>query len=112
MKDWHVGQKCICIKDLQEAASIYRELGWPQVNFPSLNQILVIRQVCTRKSMIGQEVLTLLFEEIVNPVMLLNCGRTAEPAFGDWDFRPLEESRLDQFRAHLKTDPKRVEEKV
>jgi len=27
-------------------------------------------------------------------------------------FRPLDESRLDQFRVHLKTVPKRVEERV
>jgi len=38
--------------------------------------------------------------------------RSKDSPYAAWRFRPLDETRLDQFRVHLKTVPKRVEERV
>jgi hypothetical protein len=106
VKDWHLGQRCVCIRDFSGEARAYPA----KVSWPVKDQILTIRGIDKRISNRGSEVLGLLFEEITNPILLLSDGTTREPAFGDWDFRPLDESRLDQFRAHL--NPKSVEEKM
>lgn len=49
-------------------------------------------------------------EGIVKSFWLEEVKRNENIPYGAWRFRPIDESRLDQFRVHL--NPKKVEEKV
>ena len=102
MKDWHVGQRVVCVSDfVDKKDDIYTTI------YPTKGQILTIRSVDIE----GDEEIGLRFEEIVNKKEYWNRGYL-EASFIDHRFRPLDETRLDQFRVHLKTVPKRVEERV
>jgi len=97
MKDWHVGQRVVCISEFE-----MKKIDIHNTIFPCRGQILTIRQI-----ILGYNSVSFLFEEIVNKAQEWLEG-LSEASFRDFRFRPLDESRLDQFRVHL--NPKKVEE--
>jgi hypothetical protein len=89
-----INQKVICIRTRNSS----KPRTYPE-NFPVLYGIYTIREI---EIVSGRPVIRL--HEIKNEKRMYNFGgvpKFAEVAFGAYAFRPLDESKLDQFRALL-----------
>lgn len=95
---FHVGQRVVCIK----------EGGWshaePGERHPQKGEVLTIRNIdlCPDGTFLQ-------FAEIVNPQTRVDFdGLPAEAQYWSERFRPIDERRLDIFRALLVSPPKEV----
>lgn len=96
---FHVGQRVVCVK-----SGRHHIVGvWDKV--PEKGIIYTIRGIMPAAE-IGAETDGLYLVEIVNPEIMTEDGGWVEMPFASGRFRPLDESRLDQFRAHLAPAPK------
>ena len=102
---FHVGQHVVCIWDAWGRS--HPKLAG--VVWPVKGQVYTVREIRLIES---REVtgLALWFMEISNPVVKFkNVAEPMEVGFAARRFRPLNESRLDIFRAHLAPSPKQKE---
>ena len=109
MTDWAAGMRCVCVREFLPVP------GLPDLVLAKEGVVYTVREVagCTET---GEPVLYLV--EIDNRHMI---GRLVqmidgpsiwqvEPAFESSRFRPLSETRLDQFRQHLAPSPRETED--
>lgn len=99
---FHVGQPIVCVRACPDGCGLGTEA------LPKVGTVYTVREadVCRYSG-----VVCVLLVEIVNPVALywlshLGVHVHCEPAFNGNQFRPLDEKRLDVFRAMLVTPPK------
>lgn len=104
MTIWQPGMRCVCIKQVSDEA---RD-AIPEGIWPDKGGVYTVREVRDDKKPSGG--LTVLLHEIDNSHLI---GRQfkygfghAEPGFPETGFRPLSETRLDQFRQHLAPQPR------
>lgn len=97
-----VGQRVVCIDDsfLSSVDTYLKKIGY--VN-PKKYDILTIREIRSDAKAIG-----ILFKEIRNPAVS-TTGGFIEVAFRSERFKPLDESRLDVFRAMLVEKPQHAD---
>jgi len=97
VKDWHIGRPIVCVDDSdpQGHGLLYGE------KMPVKGRVYTIRYIDTNGP------ISFLLNEIYNDPTRW-ADEYGETLFFANRFRPLDESRIDQFRAHL--NPKRVEE--
>lgn len=99
------GMRVVCVNDDfgADAPAVSTRLG---ITLPTKGTVYTLREVvkcgcCTH--------LNVRLAEIRNPIIRMLDGGQDEPAFGDFRFRPLDESRLDVFRNLLVDLPKEEE---
>lgn len=100
---FHVGQRVVCI--IQGKAPAF----CPVAVYPNKGSVYTVREVRDDRPMGGSPEVILLCEiDNRHCIGARGPGVRAfiEPAFNSRGFRPLCESRLDQFRAHLTPTPK------
>jgi hypothetical protein len=88
----YVGQRVVCITDDWEQAESYPSWG---IIPPTKSTVYTIRSIASHGTRIG-----LYLKELVNPVIMTSHGMN-EVCFIARNFKPVDESKLDQFRKHL-----------
>lgn len=102
---FHVGQRVVCVVVCDHWGGLRR--SFPEVSLPVVGTVYTLRDVFAepRCSQSGEVLVRL--AELVNPPSKTNIG-PYEAAFSSECFRPLDERRLDIFRAMLVSPPKEV----
>lgn len=95
MTIWAPGMRCVCVDDSPSSHPFLF------AHFVTKGAVYTVRDVFKTNAKGG---FSLRFVEIVNPVSEYIIP-VAEPIYGGWRFRPLSETRLDQFRKHLNRIP-------
>lgn len=94
MTIWKPGMRCVCVEPSANIAGLI-EYG---VSYPSKGDVLTVRDEWM-SPIVGKQMLSFFEHDNSHLTHLTPNGR--EPGFEASRFRPLSETRLDQFRQHL-----------
>ncbi len=109
MTDWAAGMRCVCVREYPSVPLI------PDLRLARKGRVYTVRAVVSGDAGLGP---CLYLCEISNAHLVgrvvqywgERLGLWAEPAFEASFFRPLVETRLDQFRQHLAPAPRETED--
>lgn len=101
MTIWAPGMRCVCIVDIAERPNTRARKE--NAHCPRKGEVCTVRAVTVN----FDETTVLLLAEYRNDHLRAATWNGEEPGFGAKWFRPLSETRLDQFRKHLNRIPSR-----